>query len=267
MDILATILVSTDLHSFGNGKFYPIIDALNRLGERDIFDFLTLSSVIFVPIIVTIINIYYINKSTANQIRNQNQNTFRPRLRLAVVETIQDIRKHDADQKYLLDGMKILKCDKGIIDFTEFDKAIRVVSKTRESALLKISIKNIGIGVAKNISFLNAINDTRIVSILSLEENCDQVSFSSQELDRGECGDYLFESSFLVELSDFIWIENYKLICKYQDLFNNNYEFIIMIRLKKSRAINPNNSMPIFNVEYSYIQGDSDDYKENKISR
>lgn len=62
-----------------------IIDALNNIGKRDWLEYLTL----IITIGATVLNIWLANRNTNKQIKNQNKETYRPRLKLKNIKVVE----------------------------------------------------------------------------------------------------------------------------------------------------------------------------------
>lgn len=184
------------------------------MSGHDIFD---LISYILIPIVIMMLNIWLVNKNTNKQIKNQNEQTYRPRLRLYGVEYKDSEDCHD---KYLYFGVsKFAK--------TKNEKSLKTIK-------ILYDISNIGYGIAHRIKFYSLIGGEKCFRSQSIMDDKNQKMASTDEIAKEEkLGFY-----FLISISEDFKIEDgendfFIMICDYEDLNQNHYKMMIGLIIKK----------------------------------
>lgn len=181
---------------------------------HDIFD---LISYMLIPIIIMILNIWLVNRNTNKQIKNQNVQTYKPRLRLSGVEYKDAEDCHD---KYLYFGVsKFAK--------TKNEKSIKNIK-------ILYDISNIGYGIAHRIKFYSLIEGEKCFRAQSITDNRNQKMASTDEIAKDEKIGFYFS----IAISDDFNSENdendfFIMICDYEDLNQNHYKLMIGLIVKK----------------------------------
>lgn len=195
------------------------------------FDWL---SQIIVPIVIAgitaYVNIKYVNKNTNRQISNQNIQSTRPRLKLEEV-----IKANSKDMN-----------KKG-----SYELISKNVDKAQDILLFfKITLKNIGYGIANDIKFFNLHNGCICPQKLFMNFHENQTMFQTEEIANGDKCSFDFRIIFNQQEKNVVGIEddNVLLLCNYKDLYNTNYNLIIGIRYKGK------NYKDIDVVDYFYYQ-------------
>ena len=236
-------------------QIYEIIEAINNLGNRDWFDYLTLALTIItilVSIGATIINIRLVNKNTNKQIENQNKETYRPRLKLNEIKIVE----HNINQRYLYAYSKKYDKEENSID-----------------VYVDITLENIGYGIANDITFYMLNNGDKCFGIQSISKENNQVLNSTIEIpkENKDTIKFLFSfnrNSINDDLNDFDNDDFIILICNYKDLNGNNYEMLIGFILKKYEPFNieedENENYKIYNngkYNFYYYQEETKEFK------
>lgn len=188
-----------------------IIEAIKGLSNHDIYDWL----ILIVPAILSLVNVWIVNSNTNKQIKNQNKETYRPRLKLKNIERAQNvdyIHSYYAHSKHFQEEQ-----NKGNIKF-------------------KIQLENIGTGLANDIQFYILNSGERCFGYQIGNSYQNQILDSTEELPVNQTLDVYFNIYFNREiikdkenfLGDYVL-----LICNYQDLNKNNYKILIEIKVKE----------------------------------
>lgn len=162
-------------------------------------NFLYPISVIIIPVLATI---YTLNM----RLKNENKEKHQPYLILSDVTNLFHI---DKNRYYLT-----INDDMDFIDSNELK--------------LQIKIKNIGYGVATNVKFYNLISASQINGNQEINENINQRLFTTFDIPLNE------EKKVQVIINyNKNQINMNRILCVYQDLNHNVYDFILAINIKK----------------------------------
>lgn len=223
-----------------------IIVAIDNANNSDWFiSILT----ILVPAIMTIISMYYVNKNTNRQIANQNKETYRPRLKLLCVEEI----PNNFEQNTLYAYSENYKNDLASEISISFD----------------MSLKNIGHGLANDISFYMLNNGKECCGIQEDDTEGNQMLDSTVEIPVNGIEKIRFSVNFNKNFIDFENDypnnEDYVLIiCNYNDLNGNSYRLLIGIIVKKIKENDIHNYNETYehknNFNYYYYQEGTESY-------
>lgn len=180
----------------------------------EISDIIQLAMVIITGIGI-IASTFITNKNTNKQIQNQNKETYRPRLKLL---------KFENKNK-----------DSSIPDYIAFSSQYNL-NKDSKSFYTDMILKNIGYGLANDITFYNLCTSEEITMGLTGEKEINQKMFSTEEIEKS--GKQKFSFCISVDsksvLSREIEDQDYILIiCNYKDLNNNNYKILIGYLIKQ----------------------------------
>lgn len=92
---------------------------------------------------------------------------------------------------------------------------------------LEIFLKNIGYGVATNVKFYNLVEGNQIDGCQKLNDNINQKLFTTFDIASSEDRKVQFVIRYSVSNN------NYRIVCIYQDLNHNVYNFMMAINIKK----------------------------------
>ena len=179
-----------------------------------ISDIIQLAMVIVTGIGI-IASIFITNKNTNKQIRNQNKETYRPRLKLLTFENKNK--------------------DYSIPDYIAFSSQYNT-NRDSKTFYTNIILKNIGYGLANDITFYNLCTGEEITMGLTGESEINQKMFSTEEIEKFGKQEFSFCISVDSKsvLSKEIMERDYILmICNYKDLNNNNYKILIGYIIKQ----------------------------------
>lgn len=172
-----------------------------------------------IPVIVTFITVN-------SRIRNENREKHKPYLNL---KNIDNIEKIDKENYYLVFGGRNFNSvhDNLFADFK--------LKENEKEIFLNMELENIGYGVASNIKFYNLLNGSQIYGTQKNNENKNQKLFTTFDIasSASKSVEVVLYSSILNE--DNILIEDHaRILCVYQDLNDNIYNFIISINVKST---------------------------------
>ena len=219
-----------------------IKDLSIQLSTRDLYDWL----IFIIPTILTIVNVWIVNLNTNKQIKNQNKETYRPRLKVSNIERISSkeyVHSYYAHSKYFEEGS-----NKGNVKF-------------------KIQLENIGTGLANDIQFymLNSGEKCLGYQVDNVLEN--QILDSTEEVPVGKSLDVYFNINFnrkkIKEYEKQLEGDFVILICNYQDLNQNNYNILIGISVKYmdwNSEFDGENELEKVMFDYYYYQEDTKNY-------
>ena len=178
----------------------------------DCSDIIQLTGVM-VSVAAIIISSIVTNKNTNKQIKNQNKETYRPRLRL---------KEFDNTETNLTETSNMI--------FSYYHK-----EKNNDRQYTKMTIENIGYGIANDIEFYDLIHGNKCYRVQSVEDKINQVNFSTYEIAKEATQNFQMLISFDINSvndkknknGDFILI-----LCNYKDLNGNNYKILIGYTIK-----------------------------------
>lgn len=175
---------------------------------------------IFIPVFATV---YTVN----NRIKNENRENHMPHL---VLKEVNSLEKIDKTAYYLtLIGENYYKQHQ---DKTDDDI---IITNYDNDIFVDLIIKNIGYGVATNIKFYNLFNGHQIHGTQANSMRKNQKLFTTYDIASGDSkytqarivNDVLEKTKNIIE-------DHNRILCVYQDLNRNVYDFIISINIKKS---------------------------------
>ncbi len=173
---------------------------------------------IAIPVFATIYTAY-------SRIRNENRETHKPYLNLRNINKIEKINK----EKYylILKGRNFSKVHGLINDFE--------LEENEAEFFIELDLENIGYGVASNIKFYDLLTTRQIIGDQVLNENKNQKLFTTFDIAASVSKEVhaILYSTILNE--DGIEIDDHsRILCVYQDLNGNIYNFIISINVKNT---------------------------------
>jgi hypothetical protein len=176
---------------------------------------LTIASII-VPVFATIYTAYI-------RVRNEKQEAHKPYLVIGEIEKLSNINRYGY---FLAMGPKLNNIS---------NSDIERLSKQESNVNVALIIKNIGYGVASNIKFYDLDDVHQIIGLQETSENINQKKFTTFDIPKDS--EKRVQTCLITETENDIAIDDgYRILCIYQDLNNNIYDFIIGIRLKSSGA-------------------------------
>lgn len=158
---------------------------------------------IMIPVFATIYTAY-------SRIRNENRETHKPYLALDEINEIDSVDVYNYHFNFEGKNYSKKKLEHGVI------------------LPVSIKIKNIGYGVASNIKFYNLFTGEEMVGTQEKDDNRIQKLFTTLDIATGK--EKTIQANVYEDAND---IEDYNcVLCVYQDLNGNIYDFIISINVK-----------------------------------
>ena len=225
-----------------------LIESINNLSNPSYFDWLGLIATIFISIIIMIFTIHSVNENTKKQIDNQNKEAYKPWLKLIGCEktSIENI-KYSFSTNSAKSGEDTLSGE-----------------DTFPNAYITITLKNIGNGLAHNISFYNLTTGEYCRRTQSIEQNIPQKYPSTEEIEKGGELKIPFYISYKPSQGEsFLDIDLCQIICNYKDLNNNNYKLLFGCFFKKpdeSYFIENHEDEQEYILDYNYYQQETKGY-------
>ena len=192
--------------------------------------FLDIWNVYIYPLIAILIPVMATIHTLNVRLKNENREKHQPYLILESISNLFHLNKN----KYYLTL------------YSEED-----IKKSNELHL-EIFLKNIGYGVATNVKFYNLCTAEQIDGCQKLDESINQKLFTTFDIACSEDRKVQFVIRYNRLLTN-----NYHIICVYQDLNNNVYNFMLAINIKNKNKFDYFSYQP---SSLSYQRA----YKENK---
>lgn len=177
---------------------------------------LTILSII-IPVFATIYTGYI-------RIRNENKEGHKPYLVLGEIEKISSVNRFVYFLAIL--GDKIKKATPEEVD---------ELSKRDANVNVSLSLKNIGYGVASNIKFYDLETAKQIIGLQETSKTMNQKKFTTFDIPKDR--EKKVQTCLINDRTEgSIEEESYCILCIYQDLNENIYDFIIGIDVKEGGA-------------------------------
>lgn len=170
---------------------------------------------ILIPITSMMITVFATVYTVSKRVENENKEKHKPYL------TLEDI-----EQKEELDEYKYYLTITG-----------KNNSNSKNSIIVNLKLTNIGYGVASNIKFYNLLTSEQIKGEQSSTDNINQKLFTTFDIGTNE--QKQVQAKIIGEIKkeeNIEQIDHIRILCVYQDLNGNIYDFIISINLKTNKA-------------------------------
>lgn len=223
-----------------------IVNILEKLTKHDSFDYWAF---IIIPVIAAIVaalfNVIFVNLNTNKQIANQNKETYKPRLKFV--------------------DLYNAKADHTVYKFMCYSR----LTDGDNSCLYDIDIvlKNIGNGIAHDITFYSLYDGESITKSQFILMNKSQKNSSTEEIEKGGFETFHFVVNF--NNKTFIYpdeCDSCLILCNYKDLNGNNYKLLINIVLKEILFNHIDSEDYFFNhfgtFDKSYYQEGTKEFKD-----
>ncbi|NMC55788.1 MAG: hypothetical protein GYA50_01020 [Eubacteriaceae bacterium] len=214
-----------------------IVSILEKLTRHKLFDYF---AYIIIPALAITLPIIFINRNTNKQIANQNKETYRPRLKFI------DFKSKKYDER-----LYNFVCISSKFDY---NKCSILPEKNIHKVFGDIILKNIGNGLAHDITFYTLHNSKKCERSMSIDKNYSQFSFSTEEIEKDGVCKFNFVIIYNNQEVNMFKEDICFLLCNYKDLNNNNYKLIIGIVLKNMIPIMEDEIIidytPIYNTFY-----------------
>lgn len=182
----------------------------------------------YLSIILTILSILipvYATIYTGHiRIRNENKEGHKPYLVLGAIEKITDVNRFVYFLAILSDKIKKVSPDE-----------VEELSKKNTNVNVSLALKNIGYGVASNIKFYDLETSKPIIGLQETSKTMNQKKFTTFDIQKDrekKVQTCLINDDNENEIKE----ESYCILCIYQDLNENIYDFIIGIDIKEGGA-------------------------------
>lgn len=181
-------------------------------------------SSILVPVCSMMITVFATIYTVSGRIKNENKEKHKPYLILDRVEKMDKLNEY---RYHLTIIGKNYQEDK-IID-------MRKIEELKKDKYLPVSlvIENIGYGVASNIRFYDLLTGNLIHGEQSIKKDEIQKLFTTFDIATNQETSVQSKIISLIKTNDEIEVPDHcRILCIYQDLNNNIYDFIISINIK-----------------------------------
>lgn len=177
---------------------------------------------ILLPILSIAIPVFATVYTVNNRIKNENKENHKPYLLLDKIESINNIDKFNYHLTPI--GKNFAKKYPNVnVDTTETENDINV----------KLIISNVGYGVASNIKFYDLFTGEQIRGIQASNREQNQRLFTTFDIASNEQKSVQARIiNYVDESKDVIVEDKNCILCIYQDLNKNTYNFIISIKVK-----------------------------------
>ncbi len=176
---------------------------------------------ILVPVTSMLITVFATLYTVSKRVENENKEKHKPYLAL---KDIEHINKIDEYKYYLtIDGQNTKSNKNNEEENSKENKTIEVM----------FLLDNIGYGVASNIKFYNLLTSEQIKGTQTPSKEKNQKLFTTFDIAAPQ------EKKVQVKIYNNANEENhiyYKLLCVYQDLNGNIYDFVININIKSNNS-------------------------------
>lgn len=181
---------------------------------------------ILVPAASMIITVFATIYTVSERVKNENREKHKPYLTLKDIEPKENIDEY----KYYLTlfGKNYNKTDE------DFENKKTEKDKENEYLSVRLLLDNIGYGVASNIKFYNLLTGEEIKGTQTPSKDKNQKLFTTFDIASN------IEKQVQVKIYNKILKEenpdHCRILCVYQDLNGNTYDFIISINIKSNKA-------------------------------
>lgn len=179
------------------------------------------------PILSLLITVFATVYTVSNRIKYENMEKHRPYL---VLSKIEPLEKLDLYAYYLVALGRNYRELNQYIDIEKLDRLD--CENTLNTSLL---IHNIGYGVATNIKFYNLLEGKQIHGSQQSNKERNQKLFTTFDIASGEEKKLQVKLlNQIIEEESIVTEDHIRMLCVYQDLNKNIYDFIISINIKKN---------------------------------
>lgn len=177
------------------------------------------------PILSIVIPVFATIYTVNNRIKNENKENHKPYL---LLEKVEDIGRIDKYSYYLTPiGRNYLELYQGHIDYSNL--------KGNNDIKVKLRIRNIGYGVATNIKFYNLLTANQVHGTQESSKEQNQKLFTTFDIAAGEEKSVQARIVNYLKDEDGMIIEDHiRMLCIYQDLNGNIFNFIVSINAKEN---------------------------------
>lgn len=179
------------------------------------------------PILSLLITVFATVYTVSSRIKNENKEKHRPYLVLKKVESLDHL---DLFGYYLIAIGRNYRNLNEFIDIEQIDKL-----ENQYDLNIHLLVHNIGYGVATNIKFYNLLSGKQVPGSQQSNKEKNQKLFTtfdiaSQEEKRMQAR----LVNYIIEEDGMVTEDHHRILCIYQDLNSNIYDFIISINVKQN---------------------------------
>ncbi len=179
------------------------------------------------PILSLLITVFATIYTVSNRIKYENMEKHRPYIVLSKVESV---NKLDLYAYYLIALGRNYRALNESIDIEEIDKL-----ESKNDLNINLIINNIGYGVATNIKFYNLLVGKPIHGSQQSNKEKNQKLFTTFDIAAGEEKKMQTRLvNHIIEEDNIVTEDHHRILCVYQDLNKNIYDFIISINVKQN---------------------------------
>lgn len=179
------------------------------------------------PILSLLITVFATIYTVSNRIKYENMEKHRPYLVLSKIESLE---KLDLYAYYLIALGRNYRALNEQIDIEQIDKL-----ENETTLNMNLVIHNIGYGVATNIKFYNLLIGNQIHGSQQSNKARNQKLFTTFDIASGEEKKMQTKLiNHIIEEDGIITEDHLRILCVYQDLNRNVYDFIISINVKQN---------------------------------
>lgn len=180
---------------------------------------------ILVPAASMIITVFATVYTVSQRVKNENKEKHKPYLTLNDIEPLEEINEY----KYYL-----------TISGRNYKKSIKTKNekvKENEPLKVKLLIDNIGYGVASNIKFYDLLTGEKIDGTQTPSKDKNQKLLTTFDIAKDSTKQVQVKILNKINKEEEIEIPDHiRVLCIYQDLNGNTYDFIISINIKSNKA-------------------------------
>lgn len=179
------------------------------------------------PILSLLITVFATIYTVSNRIKYENMEKHRPYI---VLSKIESVNKLDLYAYYLIALGRNYRALNESIDIEEIDKL-----ESKNDLNINLIINNIGYGVATNIKFYNLLVGKPIHGSQQSNKEKNQKLFTTFDIAAGEEKKMQTRLvNHIIEEDNIVTEDHHRILCVYQDLNKNIYDFIISINVKQN---------------------------------
>ncbi len=179
------------------------------------------------PVLSLCITVFVTIHTVSNRIKYENMEKHRPYL---VLNKIESLEKIDPYAYYLIALGRNYRELNEYIDIEKIDQL-----DTQSNLNINLLIRNIGYGVATNIKFYNLLIGKQIHGSQQSNKEKNQKLFTTFDIASGE--EKRMQTKLvnhIIEDENIVTEDHIRILCVYQDLNKNIYDFIISINVKQN---------------------------------
>ena len=182
---------------------------------------------ILFPICSLMVAVFGTVYTVSHRVNNENREKHRPYL---VLDKVEPLDKIDVYAYYLMPIGRNYRQLKEIINAEQIDKL-----DGNYDLNINLLLSNIGYGVATNIKFYNLLTGTEVYGSQQSNKEKNQKLFTT--FDIGSKEEKRMQTrliNHIIEEEGIITEDHHRMLCVYQDLNGNIYNFIISINVKQN---------------------------------